>query len=567
MAHPEKIRLGDLLIQQKLISQEQLKFALDEQKRNGRRLGRVLVDNGIITEELISESLAKQLNAPYINLKYYNVNLEIVRRLPENQARRFRALALEERNGALLVGMADPTDLLAFDELGRILKRTIDVAVVTEGQLLETIDRVYRRTEEIGGLTRELSDELGGNVVEFGTLAEAVGVEEAPLAKLLQTLFGNATQAGASDIHIEPLEGRLQIRFRIHGALHPQTEADPKLAPALVMRLKLMSGMDASEKRLPQDGYFSVRVRRQLVDVRVSVLPTLLGESVVIHLANQNTGLLALDKLGMQADLLQRLRKIVRNDNGMVIVAGPADSGKTTTLYAVLAELNTVDCKTVAVGSGVGYRLPGVVQVQENEKTGMTAGRALRSALQQDPDTLLVGEICDTETAQVTLRAAMSECLVLAGLTARDAANALPRLLDMGVPAYLAATPVMAVLAQRLLRRICGQCSEAYTPSAQEAEWLSHAGVTREHWAGLRRGRGCPHCNGTGYNGRVGVYEMLEMDRKLVEVAVHGNSTQFMQAAQAVLQGRSLLDDTFAKMAQGLTSVTEAMRIANQLED
>jgi MSHA biogenesis protein MshE len=567
MTRPEKVRLGDLLIQQNLITEEQLQFALEEQKRNGRKLGRVLADNGFVSEEQISETLAKQLHIPYVNLKNYSLNLEIVRRLPENQARRFRALALEERNGLLLVGMADPMDLLAFDELGRTLKRNLDVVVVTEGQLLETIDRVYRRTEEIGGLARELSDELGGNVVEFATLAEAVGIEEAPLARLLQTLFGNATQAGASDIHIEPLEGRLQIRFRINGMLHPQTEVDPKLASALVMRLKLMAGMDVSEKRLPQEGNFSIRVRRQSVDVRVSVLPTLLGESVVIHLANRSTGLLALDKLGMQADLLQRLRKIVRNDNGMVLVAGPADSGKTATLYAVIAELNTVARKTVAVGSGVGYRLPGVMQVQENDKAGLTTGRALRSALQQDPDTLLVGEICDTETAEVALRAAMSECLVLAGLTARDAASTLPRLLDMGVPPYLATTPVMAVLAQRLLRRVCGQCSEAYTPSAQEAEWLSHAGVMRERWDGLRRGRGCPQCDGAGYNGRIGVYEMLEMDRKLVEIAVHGDSTQFMRAAHAVLQGKSLLDDAFAKMAQGLTSVTEVMRIANQLED
>ena len=237
MARPEKVRLGDLLVQKKLISLDQLQFALEQQKRSGRKLGRVLVDNALVSEDQICETIAKQLSIPYINLKYYNVNLEIVRRLPENQARRFRAVVLEERNGVLLVGMADPTDLFSFDELGRVLKRDIDVAVVTEGQLLETIDRVYRRTEEISGLAREVSEELGDTYVDFGTLSTTVGAEEAPVVKLLQTMFDDATQVRASDIHIEPQETRLQIRFRIDGALHLQTETDKKIAPSLLLSL------------------------------------------------------------------------------------------------------------------------------------------------------------------------------------------------------------------------------------------------------------------------------------------------------------------------------------------
>jgi MSHA biogenesis protein MshE len=235
MARPEKVRLGDLLVQQKLISLEQLQFALEQQKRSGRKLGRVLVDNGFVSEEQISESIAKQLNIPYINLKYYNVNLEIVRRMPENQARRFRAVVLEERSGTLLVGMADPTDLFAFDEISKVLKRDIDVAVVTEGQLLETIDRVYRRTEEISGLAREVSEDLGDTYIDFGALSDSVGTEEAPVVKLLQSMFDDATQVRASDIHIEPQEARVQIRFRIDGVLHLQTEADSKIAPSLVV--------------------------------------------------------------------------------------------------------------------------------------------------------------------------------------------------------------------------------------------------------------------------------------------------------------------------------------------
>ncbi len=380
MARPEKVRLGDLLVQQKLISLEQLQFVLEQQKRSGRKLGRVLVDNGFITEDQISEALAKQLSIPYINLKYYNPNLEIVRRLPENQARRFRAVALEERNGVLLIGMTDPTDLFAFDEISRILKRDIDVAVVTEGQLLETIDRVYRRTDEISGLAKEISEDLGEGYIDFGALSDTVGTEEAPVVKLLQTMFEDATQVGASDVHIEPQETRLQIRFRIDGALHLQTEADSKIAASIALRLKLMSGLDISEKRLPQDGRFNIRVRDQAVDVRISTMPTQYGESVVMRLLNQSGSFLTLDKLGMPADMLKRFREIIQRSNGMVLVTGPTGSGKTTTLYAGLAEINTVDQKIITVEDPVEYRLPGINQVQVNEKIDLTLNCANRDA-------------------------------------------------------------------------------------------------------------------------------------------------------------------------------------------
>ena len=308
MARPEKIRLGDLLVQQQLISAEQLQSALEQQKSSGRKLGRVLVDSGFVTEEKISEALAKQLGAPYINLKYYNINLKQVRKLPENQARRFRAIVLEERNGVLLIGMADPTDLFAFDEISRIVQCDIDVAVVTESQLLESIDRGYRRTEEITGLAQELSDELGDSYVDFASITS--GSEEAPVVKLLQTMFDDATQVRASDIHIEPQEGKLVIRFRIDGALHLQTEASSKIASALVLRLKLMSGLDISEKRLPQDGRFNVRVRDKGVDVRIATCPTQYGEAVVMRLLRQDGGMVGLDKLGMPPEMLARFRTI-----------------------------------------------------------------------------------------------------------------------------------------------------------------------------------------------------------------------------------------------------------------
>ena len=567
MARPGKIRLGDLLVQQKLISQDQLAFGLEQQKRSGRKLGRVLVDNAFVTEEHISEALAKQLNIPYINLKYYNISIEKVRLLPESQARRFRAIVLEERNGMLLIGMADPTDLSAFDEITRIVNRDIDIAVVTEGQLLESIDRGYRRTDEITGLARELSEDIGDTYIDFGALTDSVGMEEAPVVKLLQSMFDDATQINASDIHIEPQEGRVMIRFRIDGALHLQTEADSKIAPALVLRLKLMSGLDISEKRLPQDGRFHVRVREQGVDVRIATCPTQNGESVVMRLLRQDGGMVGLDKLGMPPDMLKRFREIIRRSNGMILVTGPTGSGKTTTLYSALAEINTLDQKIITVEDPVEYRLPGINQVQVNEKIDLTFARVLRSALRQDPDVILVGEMRDAETAQIGLRAAITGHLVFSTLHTRDAAGTLFRFVDMGVPRFMVASSVQAVIAQRLLRRVCESCSEPHSPTPQEIIWMEMEGLSREQWNGLKHGRGCSHCNGTGYRGRTGVYEMLEMSREMVQAAAHESATQFMHVARDHMKGKTMLDHALEEMKQGHTTAFEVMGISNRIEE
>ncbi|HUV98571.1 MAG TPA: ATPase, T2SS/T4P/T4SS family [Gallionella sp.] len=567
MARPEKVRLGDLLVQQKLISQEQLKFALEQQKRSGRKLGRLLVDNAFVTEENISEALGRQLNIPYINLKYFNINIELVRMLQESQARRFRAMILEERNGMLLVGMADPTDLTAFDEITRIVQREIDIAVVTEGQLLESIDRGYRRTDEITGLARELSEDIGDSYVDFGALTETVGTEEAPVVRLLQSMFDDAAQIHASDIHIEPQESRVMIRFRIDGVLHLQTEADSKIAPALVLRLKLMSGLDISEKRLPQDGRFNVRVRDQVADVRIATCPTQNGESVVMRLLRQDDGMIGLEKLGMPPEMLRRFREILQRSNGMILVTGPTGSGKTTTLYSALAEINTLSKKIITVEDPVEYRLPGINQVQVNDKIELTFSRVLRSALRQDPDVILIGEMRDAETAQIGLRAAMTGHLVFSTMHTRDAAGTLFRFVDMGVPRFMVASSVQAVLAQRLLRRVCESCSEPHIPTPQEIIWMELEGVSREQLHDLKHGRGCSHCNGTGYRGRMGVYEMLEMNHEMVEAAGHESATQFLHVASEHLKGKTMLDHAIKEMKQGNTTVAEVMAISNRLED
>jgi len=566
MGRPEKIRLGDLLIAQKVISQEQLKLGLEQQKKSGRRLGRVLIEQGFASDEQICEAISKQLGVPYVNLKFYNFNNDLVRRLPEAQARRFRAIVLEERRAGYLVGMADPTDLFAFDEIARLLKRDVEAAVVGEALLLQTIDRVYRQTEQISGLAKELERDLGDSYIDFGALGTGLGAEEAPVVKMLQSIFADAVQVNASDVHIEPLENRLQIRFRIDGALMPQTQADPKIAPALALRLKLMAGLDISEKRLPQDGRLMVAVRDEKIDVRMSTMPCQYGETVVLRLLNRKAALQSLDRLGIPDDIHGRFSEIIRRTAGMVLVTGPTGSGKTTTLYAALAELNTPDRKIITVEDPVEYRLPGITQVQVNDKIDLTFARVLRSTLRQDPDVILVGEIRDEETAQIGLRAALTGHLVFSTLHTKDAASTPLRLIDMGAPSYMVATSVHAVIAQRLVRLICETCAVDVEPDAHEARWMESVlgSVPARRY---RRGQGCSHCNGIGYTGRTGVYEMLEMTPELVRAANTADPNAFLEAARPTLRGKTLTDRALALVSAGRTTVAEAMKVAVQLEE
>ncbi len=568
MARPEKIRLGDILVQQKLLTEEQLKHTLEEQKKTGRRLGHVLIEKKFITEEQISKALARQLGAVYIDLKHYNFKREMVAKLPETQARRFRAMVLEDKGQSYTVAMADPTDLNAYDEITRLLKREIELAVVTETELLRAIDRSYRRTEQISGLAQELGADMGDAVTaDFGALTTTPGAEEAPVVKLLQTVFEDATQARASDVHIEPQEKRLQIRFRIDGVLHLQTETDPKIASAVVLRLKLMSGLDISEKRMPQDGRFAVKIRNVAVDVRISTMPTQYGESVVMRLLNQGSGLLGLDNIGIPANMLAKIREVIQRPSGMVLVTGPTGSGKTTTLYAALNELNTTERKIITVEDPVEYRLPGINQVQINEKIELTFDRVLRAALRQDPDVVLVGEMRDEKTVETGLRASMTGHMVFSTLHTNDASSTPVRLLDMGAPRYMVALSLQLVIAQRLVRVICESCIEDYQPLPSEHEWLRSELGDEVDKQVYKHGRGCSYCNGTGYLGRTGVYEMLEMTKPVVEAANQPDVNLFIEVARRQLGKNTLRHHAAQLAASGKTSPDEAMRISSQLAE
>ena len=567
MARPQRIRLGDLLVGRKLLSVEQLTASLERQKKSGKKLGRILVEEGFASEDQIAEALAQQLKLVYVDLKFRELDPEVVRKLPESLARRFRAIVLEEREFDYLVGVSDPTDLFAFDEVTRSLKKGVELAVVSDLALTKAIDRTYRRTEEISGLVRALERDFKETYVDFGAASGELGAEDAPVVKLLQSVFEDAVQVNASDVHFEPQETRVQIRFRIDGSLMLQTESDVRVGPALVQRLKLMAGLDISERRLPQDGRLNILVRDNPIDVRMSTMPTQFGESVVLRLLNKNAGLQKLDALGMPARMLEKLREIIQRTTGTVLVTGPTGSGKTTTLYAALSEVNTIDRKIITVEDPVEYRLPGINQVQVNEKIDLSFARVLRSALRQDPDIILVGEIRDEETAQIALRAALMGHLVFSTLHTKDAMTTPVRLIDMGAPAYMVATALDAVIAQRLVRKVCESCSEPYAPEEREMRLMHHNLGEVVSARTYRRGRGCSHCHGTGYYGRIGVYEMLEMTPELVAAASSSDSNLFISAAGRQMTGHTLMHHAVERALAGTTTVAEAIKVSTEPED
>ena len=568
MARPEKFKLGEILVQQGLLTNDQLMASLDKQKLTGKKLGRVFIESGFVTERQISEAIARQLNIPFIDLKLFNAKPEVVRVLPEAQARRFRALVLEDRGDSYQVGMVDPIDIFAYDEIVRLLPKEVVLAVVTESDVLNVIDRVYRRTDEIKSLSQQLEQDLGEDVLDFAAFGiTSQGTEDAPVVKLLQSIFEDAMQVRASDIHIEPQEANLAIRFRIDGLMHLQTEADMKISTALVLRLKLMSGLDISEKRLPQDGRFAMRLRNVQVDVRISTMPSQYGESVVMRLLPQSNQLFSLSRLGMPPAMLERFRKLIHRPSGMVLVTGPTGSGKTTTLYAALSELNTPENKIITVEDPVEIRLPGITQVQVNEKIDLDFSKVLRSVLRHDPDIVLVGEMRDHETAQIGLRAAMTGHLVLSTLHTNDSVTTPIRLIDMGVPRFMVGTSLLAVIAQRLVRTICESCAEPYTPVPYEHEWLKLELGDAVDTHRYMRGRGCQQCNGTGYQGRVGIYELLEMDNDLTDAASHHDPAHFIRAAREKLGADTMRSNSVKMILEGRITVSEAMRISNQFED
>jgi MSHA biogenesis protein MshE len=563
MEQPQKkIRIGDLLVQHRIISHEQLMSALAEQKKSGRKLGRTLIDLNFIGETDLLNFLSRQLQIPFLDIAQYKRKPEVCKELPENLARRFRVMLLESNANDVLLAMADPTDLMGLDELSRVLKKRIRQAVVRESDLLSAIDQAYRRTQEISSLAEQLSDELAENQFDLNVLLSSSEVSDAPVVKLLQSIFEDAVQTSASDIHIEPDETVLRIRQRIDGVLNEQVLDNINIAPALVVRLKLMSGLNISEKRLPQDGRFSIRVKNKALDVRLSTLPIQNGESVVMRLLDQSKGLLDLEQLGMPAELLSRFKAHIRNPHGLILVTGPTGSGKTTTLYAALSAVNYPQTKIITAEDPVEYSLPRINQSQINDKIGLTFANVLRSALRQDPDVILVGEIRDRETAEIAVRASITGHLVFSTLHTNGAVETATRLLDMGIEGYILAGALKVIVAQRLVRKICDRCAQTIEINEGQGIWLEKAFNISPAGIVFKKGAGCQYCNHVGYRGRIGVYELLELRHETLDALRRNDSSAFIAAARSTPGFKTFSEQALELVKQGLTTLHEITRIS-----
>jgi MSHA biogenesis protein MshE len=557
----EKIRIGDILVAKQIITNEQLTHALSEQKKSGMRLGKTLIALKYVDEKSLLSILSEQLNIPFIDLKNYNYTHNDVRSLKETVARRYRVIVLKQSPNSLTLGMSDPTDIFCLDEIASIFRKTIEPVIVKESDLLDVLDNSYGETEKIASLAEELNEELEEDVVDVDVdhLADDVDESSAPVVRLIQKIFEEAVRYKASDIHIEPDEKVLRIRLRIDGVLTEQVMNEKRIASALVVRLKLISGLDISEKRLPQDGRFNVRVHKKSVDVRISTMPVQHGESVVMRLLVLEEGVRSLDEIGIDPKLKNHFRSMIKQPHGLILVTGPTGSGKTSTLYAALSELNTPDKKIITVEDPVEYRLPRLNQVQIKDKIGLDFNTVLRSTLRQDPDILLIGEIRDAHSAEIALRAAMTGHLVLSTLHTNDAISSALRLIDMGVDEFLVASSLKAVVAQRLVRRLCHHCK---TPVTDISPWehLLPEGENKNKQTTYYQSVGCTHCFNTGFRGRVGIFEYLPINYEMADALRVKDIAQFSALSKASKIFRPLKDSALDLAVEGETSLAEIER-------
>ncbi|MDH4275682.1 MAG: GspE/PulE family protein [Gammaproteobacteria bacterium] len=556
---PKNLRLGDLLLAERIITPEQLDAALKNQKATGRKLGRELVASGYISSTQLATFLSRQLGLPFIDLRKYEINPAIVKRIPELYCRRYQVVALAETTQELVIGMADPTDIFAHDEIARLAQKTIKSVVAKEEDVLEIIDKVFQQHTDVSNIAAEI-EMTAPEANDAVSLSDSNN--DAPVVRFLNALFEHAVNSGASDIHIEPDDQKLAIRIRQDGLLRTHTTADKRVAQPLISRLKLLAHLDISEKRLPQDGRFNIEVRGQRIDVRISSIPTQNNyESVVMRLLAQARDSLNLEQSGMPPALLQQFRQLIHSPHGVILVTGPTGSGKTTTLYGALREINDPQRKILTVEDPVEYRLPGVNQVQINTKIGLDFANVLRSFLRQDPDILLVGEIRDQETAEIALRAAMTGHLVLSSLHTNDAVSTPLRLIDMGAEPFLIAATLRGVVAQRLVRRVCEHCATVHTLDNDTLQLLKSQFGPHVAEMQFKKGVGCNQCQDMGYRGRIGIYELMEMNSELARTLQRSGHNDFAIAARRQTNYVSLKMSAFTLAQQGITSIDEVLRV------
>lgn len=549
-------QLGDILIESGMLSADQLRTALSDQQRLGRSLGRVLVDMGFLTESQLVAALATQIGLPFADLSEYPVDAGAVALLPDAVARRHTALPIGYDEGRLVVAMADPANVFALDDIRSITRKEIKPVVATKADLIAAINRFNRMEGELDDLTTSIDH------AEEDTALNAVReiVDDAPIVKFVNLLINQAIQDRASDIHIEPTERDLRVRFRIDGVLHEVMRSPKSIASGVISRLKIMADIDIAERRVPQDGRLSVNAGGKKIDLRVASLPVVWGEKIVMRILDNSTAMMKLSDLGFRDDNFQRWERSYTKPYGMLLVTGPTGSGKSTTLYATLNIVSKPEINVITVEDPVEYRIPGINQVQVNHKAGLDFARALRSILRSDPDVVLIGEIRDHETAQIAIEAALTGHLVLATLHTNDAPSAVTRLTEMGIEPFLVASALDAVLAQRLARRLCEKCKEAYAPTEEalvEARWPVEVGMPTE----LFRQIGCSACSKTGYKGRLALHEVMAVTEGIERLAVTRSSGEEMGRLAREQGMQTLRDDGLAKVALGLTTLEEIFRV------
>jgi len=560
----EKRRLGDILIQAGIITPAQVAVAIEAQKKTKERLGKSLIRLGFITEENLIKTLAHQLKLNYVNLKEEKIDRSLAKLIPEKVARRHLVVPLAQMGQVLMVAMADPLNIFALDDLAFKTGLEIEPVIASEQDILTTLETLYETSlmDRIETAPEDLqiyADEEESTEQEG---EEGVVIDEGPISQLVNLIISEAIKERASDIHIEPDERTLRIRYRIDGILKETSSLGAKFIAPVISRIKIMSKMDISEKRSPQDGRFKFTMDNKVIDSRVSSFPTIYGENVVMRILDQSSIIIGLEDLGFLPRDMEKVRYLIEKPYGFILVTGPTGSGKTTTLYAVLNTINTPEKHFVTLEDPVEYRLDGIRQCQINIKAGLTFAAGLRSILRQDPDAIMVGEIRDIETAEIAVQSALTGHLVLSTLHTNDAPSSLIRLADMGVDAFLISSAVEGVIAQRLVRLICSRCKESYT--ASEAE-LKELRLSTDQEVILHRGKGCSFCKGSGYKGRLGIFEILVVDKELKEMilrkATQGEIEEYARLKQ---QMKSLREDGIAKVLAGITTVEELNRVTTK---
>jgi len=553
----ERRRLGDILISAGRISIAQLNRALETQRKTKKRIGEVLVEEGLVSESEIADILAQQLSLERIDLDKIFVEQEIARKIPREVAKKHSAVPVFMRDDKLVVAMSDPLNMFAIDDISFITQCKVQPAVATKAQIERAIELYYSQQATdmaIEELKREFTNvEPADEAKRDNVLAE--DVQTAPAVRLTNSIINQAVTMHASDIHIEPFEKYVAVRYRVDGVLFESSRIPQNLYSAVSTRIKIMAGMNIAEKRVPQDGRIEMQVKGREYDFRVSSLPTVFGEKIVIRVLDRTTFNFTRENLGFTEHENKLMDKIIRMPYGIVLLTGPTGSGKTTTLYALLSEVNTPDKNIVTVEDPVEYMLEGINQVQVNVKAGLTFAAGLRSILRQDPDIIMIGEIRDEETAQIAVRAAITGHLVLSTLHTNDAPGAITRLVDMGVEPYLVADAVVGVIAQRLVRKLCPSCRVAYTSDSNEMMILNTDKPVQ-----LYRSTGCPSCQNTGYRGRTAIHEVMLLDREHRHIIARGGSAEEIRDV-AVKKGMVNLYESCRELVlNGVTSIQEMMK-------